>query len=98
MLIKKPNGTALPYSEITPQKTYLDRRGFLATAGAVGVGLAASRLIPEMLNPEVTALAGTKLDFKKSDLSTHGEDLTPYKDITTYNNFYEFGTSKGDPA
>jgi sulfoxide reductase catalytic subunit YedY len=38
------------------------------------------------------------LNFKKSDLSTHGEKLTPLKDVTTYNNFYEFGTDKGDPA
>jgi sulfoxide reductase catalytic subunit YedY len=96
MLIKKP--ADIHYSEITPKKAYLDRRTFLAAAGAVGVGLAGSRLIPEMLNPEVTALAGSKLEFKKSELSTHGEELTPYKDITTYNNFYEFGTSKGDPA
>ena len=69
----------------------------MAAAGMTGVGLAAARLIPDLLSPDLV-FAGSKLDFKKSDLSTHGEELTPLKDITTYNNFYEFGTDKGDPA
>ena len=38
------------------------------------------------------------LQAAKSPLSTTGETVTPLKDITTYNNFYEFGTDKGDPA
>src|SRR5207245_10896252 len=88
----------IPYSEVTPKNAYMNRRTFLAAAGVAGTGLAAAKLIPEMLNPAMTTLAGTKLEFKKSDLSTHGEELTPLKDITTYNHFYEFGTSKGDPA
>src|SRR4051794_31042935 len=96
MLIKKPE--EIRYSEATPKKDYLNRRTFIASAGAVGLGLAATRLLPEMLNPSTTAMGGSKLQYGKSDLSTHGEDLTPYKDITSYNNFYEFGTGKGDPA
>jgi sulfoxide reductase catalytic subunit YedY len=96
MLIKKPED--IRYSEITPKNSYLNRRTFLAAAGVAGLGVAATKLIPEMMNPSSTALGGSKLQFSKSDLSTHGEELSPYKDITTYNNFYEFGTSKGDPA
>src|SRR6185503_11813094 len=38
------------------------------------------------------------LQAAKSPLSTTGETVTPLRDITTYNNFYEFGTDKGDPA
>jgi sulfoxide reductase catalytic subunit YedY len=43
------------------------------------------------------AIAGTKLNAVKSPFSTT-EKLTPYQDVSTYNNFYEFGTGKSDPA
>ena len=94
MLIKKE--PEIPYSEITPKASYLNRRSFLATAGMAGVAFSAGKLISEMVSPAAVQ-AGTKLEFKKSDLSTHGEGLTPLKDVTSYNNFYEFGTDKGDP-
>ncbi len=94
MAIKKLSD--IPYSEITKKAEYLDRRAFLAAAGIAGAGLVASNFLPEMLSPK-SAFANTKLNFTKSDLSTHGEDLTPEKDVTTYNNFYEFGTDKDDP-
>jgi sulfoxide reductase catalytic subunit YedY len=95
MLIKKSG--PIPYSEITKKADYLNRRSFIAAAGIAGTGLAAGKLIPGLISPELVH-AGTKLDYKKSDLSTHGEELTPLKDISSYNNFYEFGTDKGDPA
>ena len=96
MLIKKL--AAIPYSEVTPKDLYLNRRKFMAAAGAAGLGLAAGQFLPDVLDPQLVAQAGSKLQFKKSDLSTHGEALTPLKDITTYNNFYEFGTNKDEPA
>jgi len=86
VLIKKPDD--FKYSEITNKQLYLDRRKFMAGAAALGVGAALSEF----------AFAGTKLQFRKSPLSTHGEELTPFKSITTYNNFYEFGTDKADPS
>jgi sulfoxide reductase catalytic subunit YedY len=43
-------------------------------------------------------VAAEKLHYQPSPLSTQGETLTPLKDITNYNNFYEFGTDKDDPA
>jgi sulfoxide reductase catalytic subunit YedY len=92
MLIKTEE--KIPYSEITRKSDYLGRRDFLKAAGMTAVALSVGA---ELISP-TRAAAGTKLDFKKSDLSTHGEALTPYKDITSYNNFYEFGTDKGDPA
>ena len=91
MLIKKSG--EIPYSEVTPKSVYLNRRDFMKAAGGVGVVLAAGRAVA---GPD-SALAGTKLQYTKSDLSTQGETLTPLKDITTYNNFYEFGTEKEDP-
>jgi sulfoxide reductase catalytic subunit YedY len=95
MLIKKQGD--IPYSEITTKADYLNRRSLLIAAGMISAGAAASRIIPGFVSP-LTAFAGTKLDYKKSDLSTHGEELTKLKDISSYNNFYEFGTDKGDPA
>jgi sulfoxide reductase catalytic subunit YedY len=76
---------------------YLNRRKFMKDAAVAGAALAAGSFLP------AAAAAGGSpgaeaLQFRKSDLSTHGEELTPLKDITTYNNFYEFGTDKGDPA
>ncbi|MFX4959616.1 hypothetical protein ABTC43_19220, partial [Acinetobacter baumannii] len=83
MLIGKPSD--IKPSEITPRDLYLDRRRFIAAAGALGLGAA------------LPAGAAT-LTYAKSPLSTTGEALTPLKDVTTYNNYYEFGTDKADPA
>jgi sulfoxide reductase catalytic subunit YedY len=96
MLIGKPSD--IPSSAITPKDQYLNRRRFLrgaVTAGAAALG--AGRLA-EVFSPSLGALAGTRLQTVKSPLTTTGEELTSYKDLTTYNNFYEFGVQKGDPA
>src|SRR5579872_3138131 len=96
MLIGKRSD--IPSSAITPKDRYLNRRQFLkgaATAGATALG--ADR-VAELVAPRTRAFAGTKLETVKSPLSTKGEQLTSYDDITHYNNFYEFGLDKGDPA
>ncbi|NLR95833.1 protein-methionine-sulfoxide reductase catalytic subunit MsrP [Rhizobium sp. P38BS-XIX] len=74
-------------SEITPRSVYLKRRDFL-TAAAAGVGMAAIGGKAAMAD----ALTATKSNY------TVDEKLTPIKDVTTYNNFYEFGLDKADPA
>ena len=99
MLIKKPSD--IPYSEITPRSTYLNRRAFLADAAlagaATGAALIAGRGLAGMISPR-SAFAGEKIPgVAKSPLSIN-EPVTPYDDVTHYNNFYEFGTDKGDPA
>ena len=96
MLIRKPN--KIPSSEITPKTAYLNRRAFMGLAAGAGVATLAGQRVEEMLKPPTTVKAATKLDTIKSPLSTHGEDLTSLQDITTYNNFYEFGTGKSDPS
>jgi sulfoxide reductase catalytic subunit YedY len=96
MLIGKPRD--IPSSEITPKPVYLNRRKFMAAAGAAGIAAFAGERVAHILNPPKNVQAGTKLDTVKSPLSTTGEDLTPYQYITNYNNFYEFGVEKGDPA
>ncbi|MCM2397490.1 protein-methionine-sulfoxide reductase catalytic subunit MsrP [Rhizobium sp. S95] len=72
-------------SEITPQKSYLNRRSFIGAAAA-GLAMAAT--------PEAYAAA---LEAKPGKY-TLTEKLTTKQDATTYNNFYEFGTGKADPA
>ena len=89
MLIKKPFDIAP--SEITPPQFYKERRRFLQVSAVAATGvLAASLATP--------AQAGAKLkNISKSAFSTDEEPST-FKDITSYNNFYEFGVDKEDPA
>jgi len=92
MIIKKQ--AEIPSSEITPKWLYLNRRRFLGSA----MGAAVGALAAGTLWPAYDLFAGTKLDVTvKSPLSTT-EKITPYNDVTHYNNFYEFGTNKEDPA
>ncbi|HEY3129005.1 MAG TPA: protein-methionine-sulfoxide reductase catalytic subunit MsrP [Acidobacteriota bacterium] len=96
MLIKK--SADIPSSEITPRNVYLNRRKFLAAASAASAALFASRGLVDMISPSKTALAGTKLQGVSKGPFGTDEKQTPYKDVTHYNNFYEFGTDKEDPA
>ena len=85
-------------SEITSKSFYMDRRRFLAAAAGFGaVALSADR-VAELFSPSTHALAGTKLNATPSPISTTGEKLTPFQDITHYNNFYEMSTDKEGPA
>ncbi len=93
MLIKK--SADIPSSEITPKSLYLNRRQFLATAATAG---AATALGLRELAAPTAVLAGNRIDgIKKSSFSTT-ETVTPYKDVTNYNNYYEFSTEKDEPA
>ena len=96
MLIKKPSDVSS--SEITPKSVYLNRRKFLAGAALAGAAAAAGVAFKELQTPPLTAEANAKIDgLQKSPLSTT-EKETPYKDVTNYNNFYEFSTDKYEPA
>jgi len=93
MLIKKPSD--LKYSDVTPKGVYTNRREFLASLGLAG-GVAGG-LVGGLLSSQ-PAPAGTKLEIaSKSPFSTT-EKINHYQDVTHYNNFYEFGTDKTDPA
>jgi methionine sulfoxide reductase catalytic subunit len=95
MLIKKPSDVAS--SEITPKRAYLSRRTFMAGAAAAGASLLAGRKLLEIASADQVAHAGAKLNTVKSPFTTD-EKLTPYKDVTTYNNYYEFSTDKDGPS
>jgi len=91
MIIRRPPD--IPSSEITPEHVYLDRRRFVkgavAAAGGALVGpYALSATAPQQEVPARFA------DME----SEQGEPLNSYEEVTTYNNFYEFGTRKDDPA
>src|SRR5256885_10646062 len=96
MLIKK--SPDFPSSEITSQSVYLNRRRFLAGAAVAGAAVATGLGLREIVEPSLVAGANTKIDgLQKSPFSTT-EKQTPYKDVTNYNNFYEFSTDKYEPA
>jgi len=88
------------YSEITSRALYLRRREFLQAAAIAAAGTAAA-LTPGLVSPADAAVTGPgklqKLTGKPSPYSTT-EKLSAYTDITTYNNFYEFGTDKDEPS
>jgi methionine sulfoxide reductase catalytic subunit len=82
MLIR--NAPGLTENDVTPHEVYLRRREFMAGGLAAGLGLAGGA-------------AAAPLAFGPSKWST-GERRTKLEDITSYNNFYEFGVDKDDPA
>ena len=85
MLIK--TGSDIRGSEITPKHVYLNRRRFLAGLPVAGAAMLAGR-----------APAGVKINGVAKSPSSTSEKVTPYNDVTHYNNYYEFGTSKEQPA
>ncbi len=90
MLIRRPS--EIRPSEITSESVYRTRRQFLQ-AGSMAALTASGLVSTSALGQQ----AGTIDGFRKSALST-SDTPNSYKDITTYNNFYEFGTDKTDPA
>jgi sulfoxide reductase catalytic subunit YedY len=102
MLIKRP--ADIRSSEITDKKLYLNRRQFIRAAGiaagaATGVGvITTGAAVLQAVQP---AAHGRKLaNIKKGSpfSNTNGEVMNTWEQITTYNNFYEFGTDKDQPA
>ena len=94
MLIKRPDD--IKPSEITPRRFY-ERRRELIKLAAAGSILGAAGTLASAARAQEKTLGLEKLpNVAKSTLSTT-EPLTAYKHVTTYNNFYEFGTDKADP-
>jgi sulfoxide reductase catalytic subunit YedY len=96
MLIKKSQD--IRSSEITSKDLYLNRRKFLAGAGLAGAAAITGFGLKNLLSPSAGVFAGEKIDgLQKSPLSIN-EKITPMKDVTHYNNYYEFSTEKEEPA
>ena len=88
-------------SEITPQHAFeqhqQDRRRFLTTAASVGAGAIAARYLGNLADPGTTVEAATDLPTVPSKY-TVPDAQTPFNKATAFNNYYEFGTDKSDPA
>jgi sulfoxide reductase catalytic subunit YedY len=99
MLIKSSRDGANPplASEITPREVYEERRKFIAR---MALGAVAGSALWEMANREAFAQAAPaqKLAARANPGFSTTEPRTPFKDATSYNNYYEFGLDKGDPA
>lgn len=89
--MKKNYGIAT--SDITPQKVYEQRRQLIKLAAAGAFGLANA----EIFSRDAFA-QNNKLSAQANPKYFLSDKLTSYKDVTSYNNFYEFGTDKTDPA
>ena len=94
MLLRTKSASEPRGSEITPQSIYLNRRRFMRAAGASAAGLA---LAPALGLSGASATAPDFADILKTAYGSD-EDPTPFESVTTYNNFYEFGTGKEDPS
>ena len=91
MLIRRSTPADVRSSEITSESLYLTRREWLAAAGlTVGAIAGAGTLLPR--GARAQQALGTPYGLQPDDKAT------PWEDVTTYNNFYEFGTGKDDPA
>jgi len=92
VLIRKP--TDIRPSEITSESNYLNRRDFIragtVAAGSILAPPALGAVVPEQVRGGIPGII-------KSEFSTD-ETANSYEDISTYNNYYEFGTGKSDPA
>jgi sulfoxide reductase catalytic subunit YedY len=84
--------------QVTDKNLYMNRRKFML--GAVGAGAAAlaGGKLYRAFSPSEIVQANTKLNPAKKTDYAGGESETPYKDVTSYNNFYEFGTDKYSPS
>lgn len=87
----------IPASDITPREVYLARREFIKAAG---VGAIAGAMSMGGLILPAAAAPAPRQKIQNFTRTVYGADEKPtsFEDITTYNNFYEFGTGKGDPA
>ena len=107
MLIKLPKASDSKESDVTPESFYLSR---LALLGSSLAGLAVGVLPRWSSASDVARYADVDpgkapswfvdkvAQTKWQAVTVKNEAITPFKDATHYNNFYEFGTDKGDPA
>lgn len=101
MLIPSPKwlrGDDIAASEITPERLYLSRRRLLTMGGAAAAAGLASPWFARQAFAQDAPGKLPKLPATLNSAYAVTEKRTPYTDVTTYNNFYEFGTDKSDPA
>jgi methionine sulfoxide reductase catalytic subunit len=87
----------IPASEVTPEAVYVRRREFLSLGAAGALGMAGATL-SFSCKASAKDNAGSGLPIAKRGAFATEEKQTPLDDVTTYNNYYEFGTGKSDPS
>jgi len=100
MIIRIKTLADVPSSEITPEHVYRSRREFIQQAAAGAVGAAAGVLLAGSGRVEA-AQNGAALPAAKKTINVAdpvADPLNTFEQITSYNNYYEFGTRKSDPA
>jgi sulfoxide reductase catalytic subunit YedY len=97
MVIKVRKSSDVPFSEVTPEGIYASRREFMRTASAGLIGAAAGASLGGFGGAPVSA-AQAGLVAKRNPQYVAAERANTYEQITSYNNFYEFGLEKDDPA
>ena len=91
------NKPKLSYAEVTPKNLYFNRRNFLRGLSIAGAATLVGERFASILSQPGSIQANSKLATVKSNYSVD-EKVTSENDVTHYNNFYEFGSDKGDPA
>ena len=89
-MIKLKKTWEISESEVTPEDIYHQRRQFIKAGTALGTAM--------LLSPWGSAAASLTIGDYKRNVITLDEEITKEDDATSYNNFYEFGTGKGDPV
>jgi len=95
LIIRSKKASDVPSSEITSEDVYVNRRKFIRNAAAGAAVLAFAPRALKAFDGTPSQVVPARFKGMKSEL---GEDLNSYEDVTTYNNYYEFGTDKTDPA
>ncbi len=100
MLIRHKKSSDVASHEITPEGVYLNRRGFIEKSGLIAGSLVAGLATrPSRAAEPPKGGDGAFADVKQGYRKLGAQDpLTPYNVAASYNNFYEFGTDKADPA
>jgi sulfoxide reductase catalytic subunit YedY len=95
LLQRKPQ---LTHADVTPKDVYFNRRKFLQAMGVAGTAAFAGGALLDLVSPSRAVYAGAKFsNLAKSPFSTT-EKQNSLEDVTHYNNFYEFGVDKTEPA
>jgi sulfoxide reductase catalytic subunit YedY len=92
---KKPE---LTYADVTPKALYMGRRNFLLGLVATGAAVEAYKRLPGLVSSAATGSVPVKLNGLVKWPGSTTETQTPIEKVTTYNNYYEFGTDKDEPA
>jgi methionine sulfoxide reductase catalytic subunit len=97
MVIKIRNASDLPYSAVTPEPVYASRRQFIRVMASGAAGAAAGLVLADCTTSGTLDAQGV-LAATRNPKYVAADKPNTYEQITTYNNFYEFGTEKDDPA